>query len=426
MAIKASYTEIYDMQTEDNAISALKIHSPIDGTPISHLGGMFAQFRRYKYLGADIALVPAQTLPLDPLQVSTIEGDNLAAPQDILNPILHKHYSGERTLLDMFLDGSYTNVIMGSKGLESLSPNGFAGGAGRSIDETLIPQGSDGNNAELFYGNLLMDNSWRASHVQAVLRLRVRPFVWDVQSTRPLGNTIGGNTPIGNNDNQWSAGGAPQLGPAIHFQDDQVGITDVDTGRTITAKSDGAGGVALGYIDDWQFIGSGTMPLNWLPTNPTMWGNDRANTPVENTASMYSMAIRIPKIYMHMIVLPPAIKQNMYYRLAIKHKFLFKQMSTLRAIDAIDVQTAYSNQPNLWAPITPASRMAALGKTTEYLKGSESSLEAFGTTLKPMGSMFETEVTGDEWDMSQRAKVKSLEEQINEILEKRTKEEVKE
>ena len=97
---------------------------------------MIAQFRRYKYLGANIALVPAQTLPLDPLQVSYDAGDQLADPRDILNPILHKHYSGERTLLDLFLDGYFTKKIRGELGI---GHDAHINPGGQSVDETEIP-----------------------------------------------------------------------------------------------------------------------------------------------------------------------------------------------------------------------------------------------------------------------------------------------
>lgn len=413
MAIKASYSEIYDLQTKENAISALKFHTPQDGAPARHLGGLIAQFRKYKYLGANIALVPAQTLPLDPLQVSYDAGDQLADPRDILNPILHKHYSGERTLLDLFLDGYFTKKIRGNKGViddpsnpESTNYNP----GGQSVDETNVNTLENDLNATLFYGNLLMDNSWRAAHVQAGLRIKVRPFVWDVQSTRPLGQTL-------NKDQhlltiaKYTETGIPNVEPMIKgpLEGGEM-INPIISGGITTNTSAGTGNQII--MDDWQFIGSGTMPLNWLPTNNTI-GSGLSHTVSEVTR------FRIPKIYMHIMVLPPAFKTSFYYRLVVKHKFLFKDMSSLAAIDSIDVQAAYENRPSAYTPPSAKSRLETIGQSSEHDDGSNSAIEAIGIEMEPMGSVFQYDgdVEDDYMDISKAPDIKTMDEKIKEIIE---------
>lgn len=410
MAIKASYSEIYDLQTKENAISALKIHTPQDGAPARHLGGMIAQFRRYKYLGANVALVPAQTLPLDPLQVSYDAGDQLADPRDILNPILHKHYSGERTLLDLFLDGYFTKKIRGQLGIghdAQINPGG------QSIDETEIPTGgtpSVNPNPALFYGNMLMDNSWRAAHVQAGLRIKVRPFVWDVQSTRPLSSATTGQTNIVNPD-YYVGLGKPEVAPVDDNQD--LSNEEVRAGRI--RSYNGPSDTNLVYKDDWQFIGSGTMPLNWLPTNNTISAAEGTVAKVISEVTRF----RIPKIYMHMIILPPAFKTSFYYRLVVKHKFLFKDMSSLASIDSIDAQAAYERKPKAYTAPTAKSRLETIGVSSEHDEGYESSMEAIGIDMRPMGSVFQYggDVEDDYMDIAKAPNIKTMDEKIKEIIE---------
>lgn len=410
MAIKASYSEIYDLQTKENAISALKIHTPQDGAPARHLGGMIAQFRRYKYLGANIALVPAQTLPLDPLQVSYDAGDQLADPRDILNPILHKHYSGERTLLDLFLDGYFTKTIRGQLGIGREDQNNPGG---QSVDEVEIPKQDPpivNPNAALFYGNLLMDNSWRAAHVQAGLRIKVRPFVWDVQSTRPLSSATTGQTNIVNPD-YYVGLAKPEVRPSDG--DPTLSIEEIRTGRI--RSYNGPSDTDLVYRDDWQFIGSGTMPLNWLPTNNTISAEQGDGTKVISEVTRF----RIPKIYMHMIILPPAFKTSFYYRLVVKHKFLFKDMSSLASIDSIDAQSAYEQKPKAYTAPTAKSRLETIGVSSEHDEGYESSMEAIGIDMQPMGSVFQYggDVEEDYMDITKAPNIKTMDEKIKEIIE---------
>ena len=421
MAIMGSYSEIYDMNTMDGVISAIKFHTPQDGTPVSQLGGLFAQFRKYKYLGADMALIPAQQLPLDPLQVSSVEGDNLADPRDVLNPILHKHWNGERTLLDWYISTTFTTNIGATGGVGEQSRHNES--LGHSIDETLVPLASSTtqNNAVRFYSSLLMDRSWRGAHVQQGMRVRMRPMVWDVQSTRPFSSYADLVSDPANRAEGML--GSANVGPARNG----IGPTpltepqtsNIITGKTEVNRTPGGSTLTRGYVDDWQFMTSGMMPMGWIPTNNAM---KPIATPVGDLSNMSEISrIRLPKVYMHLMVLPPAFKTNFYYRLVIKHKFLFKDMTSLRTIDAIDSQTAYDNGV-VWAQLpTPESRLQTIAESTKVDHGENSAMEIFGAELKPMGGSFEfKENVTDEWGMDeQQPKAQTLEEQIEAILNAR-------
>ena len=92
--VTAKYTELYDMSTEVGENVYYKVHTPTGISHIKKLAGFYKQFKEYKYLGANIALVPITTLPKDLLGVGYEAGDGVD-PRDLINPILHKGYKGE-------------------------------------------------------------------------------------------------------------------------------------------------------------------------------------------------------------------------------------------------------------------------------------------------------------------------------------------
>lgn len=430
MAIYGSYSEIYDMQTKDGNISALKFHTPQDGAPVEHLGGLFAQFRKYKYLGVEAALVPAQQLPLDPLQVSSVDGDGLVDPRDVLNPILHKHWNGERTLLDNYIDSYYTEKLKGTGGIGGTT--GIKNNTlGQSIDEVSIPAGDSAaaDTASTFYAMQLMDNSFKVSHVQDTLRIRMRPKVWDVNAQRPITSyaDLGSywNKP---NFGEFQRFAVPEMTPNQNA--DIIPQKEIFHGRVPGYNGTGQ---QTQYYTEQEFMTAGMKPMGWMPTNNTFSsvgmvdGTDNRNKSISELSR-----VRLPKIYMHLMILPPAYKQNFYYRLVMKHKFLFKSMTSLKAIDSIDASAGWTNSTtgyeNTRERATPKARLETLADASTYLNGSESSLETFNLELESMGGRFEFEEgVSDEYDDGSDAKeMRSLEEQINDILDGRQKEKTEE
>lgn len=55
---KASYQEIYDVNTVSNKVSIIGIHTPVGAKPRQMLSGFFTQFRKYKYLGCSVVGTP--------------------------------------------------------------------------------------------------------------------------------------------------------------------------------------------------------------------------------------------------------------------------------------------------------------------------------------------------------------------------------
>lgn len=347
--IRASYSEVYDLQTEDGKITALKIHSPQDGAPAAHLGGLFAQFRKYKYLGADVTMIPAQTLPLDALNISTDPQDtNKADPRDLLNPILYKGWNGERTLVDLYIDQIET--LRGSMGVltDGDVPPGNASddAGGQSIDGLDVPLGED-NVADVntirMYAAMLADPSWKKSGVMDSFSMHLRPLVWNVTSARPFGNY------------------ADISGSGVGIADPlSIGVTAVGTDQISpfnAASGNLAENMKMGAMvplgaDEAHYhldlMTSGMTELGWQPTNNLLLPINTSASGLTNTGNVQIVnevtRLRVPMVFMGLIVLPPAYKTNFFYRLIVTHTFLFSEMSSLKSIDAIDAQAATLNE----------------------------------------------------------------------------------
>lgn len=103
--VTAKYQEIYDLGTQAGKTTILGIHTPYAGSVYNMLSGFFDQFRKYRYKGCSVSMVPAAQLPADPSQVSFEAGSLTVDPRDLLNPILFHGCHGEE--LNEILDAVY-------------------------------------------------------------------------------------------------------------------------------------------------------------------------------------------------------------------------------------------------------------------------------------------------------------------------------
>ena len=108
----ASYQEVVDLHTESKTVSVIGIHTPNTSTPVKMLGGFWKQFRKVRYLGCSLSLVPAARLPADPLQVSIGAGEPTIDPRDMLNPILFHGCHGDD--MGAILDTLYSGESSGT------------------------------------------------------------------------------------------------------------------------------------------------------------------------------------------------------------------------------------------------------------------------------------------------------------------------
>lgn len=336
----ASYQEIIDLHTESNTMSAIGIHTPNTDVPVKMLSGFWDQFRKVKYNGCSISLVPAARLPADPLQVSYEAGETTIDPRDMLNPILWHgcHGNDMGTVLNMLYNGTL---------------GGIDGHPDRDhTDSTQISQiGFTFKNSSDFWESLyykaLSDKTWAKAHPQVGFRKSgLRPLVHRVVANMAYGQfAVGPSTStepsIVTKD---SAIGRGALGSSGSVDDVHYSDSYITSGPNMDYPSvSGNPQHAVLKVDKTRnaqaFMTSKMEPLGWQDTHSVLApvndmqasGSPATDAPAwaDNIGDMFATAYSntlqtIPKVFMGMILLPPAYKTEQYYRLVINHNFAFK------------------------------------------------------------------------------------------------------
>lgn len=305
MAMIRTYTETYDMNTEEGSPTLLGIHTPIGNIPYTFLAPAFRMYKKYKYLGCDVTVVNAARLPVDPEQLGKIDGTNYVDPRDTLNPIMFKGCHGES--LGAILDSMYDGLLMSHKG--------------SALDKEKLKA-----ELEAFYYTALGDDGWRKSPIQKTLSLKgLHPMVYSLSTNHQILPTNGlaydyysENVPV-----SQSATGPAHSGAfgstSANASAPVVAGTGVWRANGDTESPTLLKGVnsmftskmhRLGWLDTLQYIGrSGTI------TNPLV--------PLDGDIA------QLPKVFMGLLMLPPSYLCRQYLRVIIRHKFKFAQYRTI-------------------------------------------------------------------------------------------------
>lgn len=280
---KASYQEIYDVNTVSNKVSIIGIHTPVGAKPRQMLAGMFLQYRKYKYLGCSVVGTPAQRLGLNLAQLSTEGGASAVNPKDVFNPALVRGCHGDNlgSALNSIYKGAFQNE--GS----SFGKDDFT--------ETVVPAG--GLTWEQMYYRFLQDPSFKKFSLSNGIKLSgLHPMVYNVAS----------NHQIMPNELSASAG-------KLKYSDEEqsYGFEPAIGGRVVDGD-----GVGSTFISP-QFMTNRLQSLGWLDTKQVL----------SSTGSAYSV---LPKIFMACIVLPMAKSDSVVtsMRFVLTHHFAFKEFNT--------------------------------------------------------------------------------------------------
>lgn len=369
---QASYQEVIDLNTESDTVSVIGLHTPCSATPVDMLQGFWTQFKKVRYDGCSFALVPAARLPVDPLGVSYEGGESTTDPRDLLNPILFHgcHGNDMGAILNTLYHGPSGYPAQAGDNLGAVE---FNGGVSDSTEQTLL--NSDADMMEALYYKAMTDNTWKKAHPMAGMKKSgLRPMVHDVAVNVPLGvfkheaqkYTAGAGTSVsglygpehpagsgadtevnteGSVDDliRSGAGGVPVAeGSMTSLANADFGVRGFPTLGLNASGSAGNlswTGVLGSSTDGIQFMTNRLRTLGWLDTTSPLanyYGSGGAATgnytdalgrlgnAISNVMSEQLNVCTIPKIFMGMIMLPPAYKTEQYYRLVINHRFSFK------------------------------------------------------------------------------------------------------
>jgi len=364
--VTASYSEIYDLSTQAAQANVFKVHSPMGRLPRMYMQGFFLQYKKYKYLGMKMTFIPASTLPADPLQISYEAGETTIDPRDMVNPILHKSYHGEA------LKDDWMQSHMGS----SIDVNQFG-------FETPNTDASSFN----FYYQSLQDPSWKKAHVQRGFTAKGVPLVrkvstnYQIDPGESFANASGAQSQE-SSDLDWDADQHTRSNGVYNVNS----TYDIDTNyglglpQEALANSSSNTGI-MGVRDPWvakagtntqtyyknsrdfQMFTSGFSRLGWMDTSQRMIQQGTAQAAASSTAPtqatmQYYYAQRdnfayLPKVWMHVILMPPAYKTEFYYRIVIQHYFAFKDFrSAMMPLDGASNSLTRLSQQTFIYPTT--------------------------------------------------------------------------
>lgn len=324
----ANYQEIIDLSTVPGKVGVFGIHTPCTLKPVQMLEGFYRQFRQVKYLGCDVKVQPAATLPMDPLGVSYEAGEVATDPRDLLNPIMVKGCHGET--INNALDIIYRDNQELSTSL-SRSDISFPGTA---------------NNAgEMAYYASLSDPSFRKYGV-------LQPFA--LRGLHPMVHKIVGTMPIYPKQSEETWGGSIfDSGLNLDEDSDLKYVTDPDLsndnrgvylpngiatytqgksridGQVFTSKMEN-----LGWLDTVSRSQAQTFSeLAGVPSDgeDIYWNNPGISWPADHKFEYKFNTI--PKLFMSCMIMPPCYKSILTFRMVINHKFAFRGFSTARYVN---------------------------------------------------------------------------------------------
>uniref|UniRef100_A0AAU6S500 Capsid protein n=1 Tax=Myotis mistacinus feces associated smacovirus 1 TaxID=3139999 RepID=A0AAU6S500_9VIRU len=183
-----SYEEVIDLHTESDRVTVIGIHTPTGDTPRRMAPGLFSQFKKFRYLGCSVMMVPAATLPVDPLGVSYESGEvPHIDPRDMLNPILFHGCHGNdlgnilnRIYSANSVEGSDLSQILGTDSTTLWSMFNSEEGTGTIPDPGL-------SLLEALYYRALTDRTWQKANIQRGFKKRgLHPRVYTLATNMQL------------------------------------------------------------------------------------------------------------------------------------------------------------------------------------------------------------------------------------------------
>lgn len=260
-----------------------------------------------------MTIVNAAKLPVDVEQLGRIEGTNYVDPRDVLNPILFKGCHGES--LGKILDSMYNGLLRENRDFD-----------GPDMDKKIFR-----NALANFYYTALGDDSWRKSHIQKTLNIKnLHPLVYGLDTNHQIlpSNAL---SPANYTENNPANVQTPQVtgdaagGDTGSFKGTvPTGWEVPATGPTLVANQLTGG---AGYYQGLASIFTGKMHrLGWLDTYQFIGNN--ANPSPQNVGTN-AMIAELPKLFMGLVMLPPANLCRNYLRVMIRHKFKFAQYRTI-------------------------------------------------------------------------------------------------
>ncbi|ANC51546.1 putative capsid protein [Bovine faeces associated smacovirus 6] len=357
---KSSYSEVYDMHTEFGKTTLIGIHTPTTNRWQKYMRGFCHQFKKFRYQGASLSFVPVATLPVDPLAVSYEGGEAQIDPRDMVNPIIHCGMRGESM-------GKYLDEIFHFNLEHKLNSVDVA----NVVNEDLIAD------LENMYYTALSSPAFKKSHPQQGFRKSgLHPMVYSLATDRPKNFSLP-DTDTDADALPSSTAGPLSGEPGGNATDGFYGSFGVPYAQARMQVDYGFNGVET-QRQFPQLFTNHAQSLGWLDTMQNYSIYSELGGVPAGTTEQYLTGL--PKIYMYFVMLPPAYKTELYFRVIIRHFFEFKEYRNMIQPFAMETinGSAYDGVLET-APVDQAMALRMENATLDVVNG-EASLMSDGSS----------------------------------------------
>lgn len=311
-------SETYDLSTKVGKMAMVGIHTPT-GSLIDRLwGGLVLQYKKFRFVKADVSMACASMLPADPLQIGVEAG--AIAPQDMFNPILYSAVSNDSM-------SRILGFVMGeASGLPGSNSTRVNQGSIVDINDAVFKSTADSptdvDQFNMYYGLLSNPHGFKKAMPQAGLQMKgLYPIVYQMLSS------FGYNQPQTVPD-PWSAdaGNGALDGQNYFGLGDEMNLPNNGGNFSVIPDAPHFRGRScrMPAVDTTFYTNKAGEGVKFVPKDDSVFVNS-------NTG-------RVPPAYVGLIILPPAKLNQLYYRLKVTWTIEFmglRSMSELKNWDAL-------------------------------------------------------------------------------------------
>lgn len=316
--VRVKVTETYDLKTQVGKTGIIGIHTPNTQMIARVWGSAIKSHTHMRLAGCNVTMACASVLPADPLQIGVEAGQ--IAPEDMFNPILYKAVSNEG--YDTIVNRIYANSDL----------NSYGGSVNGEYDTTTdIP-------INVYY-SLLAEGRFKKAMPQTGFSMRgLKPLVHEMYQT-------------------YGSGLSSQASSSA-----LAGDVGVQSTTDLLKLPNGSGAAITGAN---RIIRGKARPMPAIPTN-VVYPSTGSGTVQEGS---------FPKTYCAIIITPPAVLNEFYFRLKVTW---FIDLVGLRS----DLVTAALGTMGT----AGASLHLSYYTSTSKLDNEESMVDSANTSLEPIMS----------------------------------------
>lgn len=314
--VTVTVSETYDLSTQINKMSLIGIHTPGKSLIQKSYPGLLMNSKYVSIDKVDVTVAAVSTLPISPDQVG-LDVDDIA-PQDMMNPILYKAVSND----------SMSNIEARLHGL------GFGEGdkvSGSMVDATDDAVTGLSDEFSVYYSLLSNRDGFRIAHPQQGLQMKgLVPLVFEKYYNVGTYRTTSENI--------------------------EVPISDIGTSVDVQSDADHYPAYALvggnmGVIE--RQVQSMRGRPHKMPRFPTTYITTAA---VDGPGNINGMGNGTPRnaqtempdilpVYMGCIIMPPAKRTIMYYRMVCRAYLTFSEVRPMSEISSFaSLNSYYGNE----------------------------------------------------------------------------------